>query len=135
MSRKDLGPVVYTNLPGGTYRFVMNVQDSLKHTSKPYSVQIIKEKAFYEQTVFFFACAMATILAFSACIIWYDRRKTRMMEIKNRKAVEQERLNTELKMASQIQGSVLPHAESGGAGAAEHRAEDGKSDSGERAAA
>ena len=109
VSRKDLGPVVYTNLPGGTYRFVMNVQDSLKHTSKPYSVQIIKEKAFYEQTVFFFACAMATILAFSAGIIWYDRRKTRMMEIKNRKAVEQERLNTELKMASQIQGSVLPH--------------------------
>ena len=91
VERKDLVPVDYTNLPGGTYRFVMNVQDSLKHTSKPYSVQIIKEKAFYEETVFFFACAMATILAFSACIIWYDRRKTRRLEIKNRKALEQER--------------------------------------------
>ena len=109
VSRKDLAPVVYTNLPGGTYRFVMNVQDSLKHTSKPYSVQIIKEKAFYEQTVFYIASALATLLLLSAGIRWYVRRKTRMMEIKNRKAVEEERLNTELKMASQIQGSVLPH--------------------------
>ena len=109
VSRKDLGPVVYTNLPGGTYRFVMNVQDSLKHTSKPYSVQIIKEKAFYEQTAFYIVSTLAALLLLSAGLMWYDRRKTRMMEIKNRKAVEQERLNTELKMASQIQGSVLPH--------------------------
>ena len=50
VSRKDLDPVVYTNLPGGTYQFALNVEDSLKHSSKPYAVQIIKQKAFYEKT-------------------------------------------------------------------------------------
>ena len=107
--RKDLAPVVYTNLPGGTYQFFMNVQDSLKHSSKPYSVQIVKQKAFYEQTFFYIACVLATVFTLSAGILWYDRRKTRRLEIKNRKALEQERLNTELKMASRIQGSMLPH--------------------------
>jgi len=87
----------------------MNVQDSLKHTSKPYSVQIIKQKAFYEQTAFYIASALATLFLLSAGITWYVRRKTRLMEIRNRKAVEEERLNTELKMASEIQGSMLPH--------------------------
>ena len=109
VSRKDLAPVVYTNLPGGTYAFTMNVQDSLKHTSKPYSVQITKQKAFYEQTAFYIACVLATVLVLTAGILWYVRRKTRILEMKNREAVEQERLNTELKMASEIQGSMLPH--------------------------
>ena len=109
VSRKDLAPVVYTNLPGGTYKFTMNVQDSLKHTSKPYSVQIIKQKAFYEQTAFYVASVIATMLVLSIGIMWYVRRKTRILEMKNREEVEQERLNTELKMASEIQGSMLPH--------------------------
>ena len=109
VSRKDLGPVVYTNLPGGTYQFVLNVQDSLKHSSKPFSVQIIKQKAFYEQTAFYIACGLAAALVIALGTMWYIRRKTRLLEIKNREEVEQERLNTELKMASEIQGSVLPH--------------------------
>ncbi len=109
VSRKDLDPVVYTNLPGGTYQFVLNVEDSLKHSSKPYAVQIIKQKAFYEQTSFYIACALAGIAVLTAGFLWYIRRKTRILEMKNRKEVEREKLNTELKMASQIQGSMLPH--------------------------
>ena len=109
VNRKDLAPVVYTNLPGGSYEFVMVVQDSLGLSSKSYSVQIVKEKAFYEQGIFFIACALGVILLLGASTMLYINRKTRLMEIRNREALKQERLNTELKMANLIQGSILPH--------------------------
>ena len=109
VSRSKLTPVTYTNLPGGTYHFVMQVTDSLGHESKTVSIPITKVKAFYEQAWFYIAAILliASVLAvgFSA----YVRRKMRKLEKKHQEAAEKQRIGTELHMANQIQASMLPH--------------------------
>ena len=107
--RSDLGPVDYTNLPGGTYRFVIKLKDSQGHTGKRVSVTIIKEKALYEETWFYVLIAAVSAALLAALISLYIRRKTDKLEQKHREDVRKERLNTELKTAGQIQESILPH--------------------------
>ena len=109
VNRKDLGPVVYTNLSGGSYEFVLEIKDLLGHVSKPFSVQIVKAKAIYEQSAFYIACTLAAAFLLGFLFKLYIRRKTSSMEARHREVVEQERLNTELKMANRIQSSMLPH--------------------------
>ena len=107
--RSDLGPVDYTNLPGGTYRFVIKLKDSQGHTGKRISVTIIKEKALYEETWFYVLIAAASAGLLALLIRLYIKRKTDKLEQKHREDVRKERLNTELKTAGQIQESILPH--------------------------
>ncbi|MBQ8067642.1 MAG: SpoIIE family protein phosphatase [Solobacterium sp.] len=107
--RSDLGPVDYTNLPGGTYRFVIKLKDSQGHTGKRVSVTIIKEKALYEETWFYVLIAAVSAGVLAALIRLYIKRKTDKLEQKHREDVRKERLNTELKTAGQIQESILPH--------------------------
>ena len=109
VSRKDLAPVDYTNLPGGTYHFVMQLQDSQHLSSKTVSVRIVKAKALREQPAFYTMVSLISILALVAGMRVYINRKTQMMELKNREAIKQTQLNTELKMANRIQASMLPH--------------------------
>ncbi len=109
VSRKDLVPVDYTNLPGGTYDFVMELQDSQHLSSKTVSVRIVKAKKLLEQPAFYTMISLVSILALVAGIQAYLNKKTQMMEARNREAIKQTQLNTELKMASRIQASMLPH--------------------------
>ncbi len=109
VSRRDLAPVDYTNLPGGTYHFVMELQDSQRLDSKTVSIRIVKAKRLLEQPAFYTMVSLVSILALVAGIRVYINKKTQMMELKNREAIKQTQLNTELKMANQIQASMLPH--------------------------
>jgi energy-coupling factor transport system substrate-specific component len=51
-------PVDYTNLHGGKYKYIMEVKDALGRGSNVISVEIVKEKKFYETTVFFILTAL-----------------------------------------------------------------------------
>ncbi len=42
VSRRELGPVIYTYLPNGTYQFVIQVKDPISHTARSESYQIVK---------------------------------------------------------------------------------------------
>ena len=42
MSRNELAPVVYTNLPNATYQFLVQVNDPVGHTDKAISFNIVK---------------------------------------------------------------------------------------------
>ena len=44
VSRQDLVPIDYTNLPNGLYQFVMRIEDPTRHADKTVSFQIIKGK-------------------------------------------------------------------------------------------
>ena len=107
--RSELGPVDYTNLPGGTYHFVIHLSDSLGRGDKTVSVAIVKEKKLTERPWFFITLDAGVLLLLAAGVRHYLRRKTRAMEQKHQQAVERERLDTELKMATRIQRGMLPH--------------------------
>ena len=110
LSRSELGPVTYTNLPGGSYRFVMELKDAMGRGSKTLSVSIVKEKALYERWWFYLVIGLLAALAAALLIRAYIRRKMRILEEKHREDAKRERLESELQMAAQIQSSMLPRS-------------------------
>lgn len=108
VSRSEFGPVTYTNLPGGSYRFVMDLKDSMGRGSKPLSVSIVKEKAIYEQPWFYIVVGLFAITAAALLIRVYVRRKMQILEEKHREDMNRERLENELQMATQIQANMMP---------------------------
>ncbi|MBO4421493.1 MAG: HD domain-containing protein [Lachnospiraceae bacterium] len=82
-SRKDMEPVVYTNLEGGTYHFMMVVQDTLGRDSKQVDVTIVKTKAFYEEAWFRLFVVLAAIGLVFGSIVFIVYRKTRALTKKN----------------------------------------------------
>ena len=108
VSRSELGPVTYTNLPGGSYRFVMELKDAMGHGSKTAVIPITKEKALYEQPWFYVVLGLAAALALGLVIQAYVRRKMRLLEEKHREAEAKQRISSELEMAMRIQRSMLP---------------------------
>ena len=109
LNRSELAPVDYTNLPGGAYRFVLQLRDSLGRGSKTVSVQIVKEKAFYEETWFYIAAGLVLIATVMLSIRLYLRKRIRSLEKKHQEEKNRERITAELQMASRIQASMLPH--------------------------
>ncbi len=87
VSRKDLGPVVYTNLPGGSYSFVIELYDAMARGSKTVVIPIVKEKAFYEQVWFYIVSGLLTLLLLGLAIKYYIGRKTRVLEKKNQETM------------------------------------------------
>ena len=109
LRRSELGPLYYTNLQGGTYRFDMQIEDALGRSNKTMVTTIIKEKAFYEQP-WFFALALVLFGGGSLGLLQlYVRDKFRKIEEKHREKAERDRVTGELRMANQIQSGVLPH--------------------------
>ena len=108
VSRNELGPVDYTNLSGGRYRFVMELRDSVHRNTKTVSANIVKVKAFYEEPWFYALIVLATGLALYCGVSRYVHRRIALLEEKNREEAEKERIETELDMARQIQAGVLP---------------------------
>ena len=80
VSRKDLGPVIYTNLPGGSYMFEMELKDAMGHGSSTLSVPITKEKALYEHAWFYCAALLAGVFILFLLVRIYVRRKMLALE-------------------------------------------------------
>ena len=87
VSRKDLVPVDYTNLRGGTYTFMMEFHDSMGHGSKELSVEIVKEKAFYEKLWFIILIGALALICLAAAIHFYILRRTRALEKKQQESM------------------------------------------------
>ncbi len=107
IKRSALVPQDYTNLPGGTYRFTMELKDPISDSMKMIAVTIKKTKAFYEYVGFY-----AGIAAVVAACIWlavkhYVRFRISKLEKKHREEAEKERIATELNMANQIQTGMM----------------------------
>ena len=67
--RNNFSTVSYTNLPGGKYRFVMDMKNAQGTELKEYSIKISKEKAVYE----YFAVRVImylTLAAIGAFLVW-----------------------------------------------------------------
>lgn len=79
----ELSPIDYTNLGGGEYRFVMQLQDSLGRGNSELAIQIKKEYAIYEMLWFRILCALAIIGIITATVLLYVRRKTRALTKKH----------------------------------------------------
>ena len=109
VNRSNLGPVSYTNLPGGTYRFQLELKDALGRGSNALSISITKEKAFYEQVWFYILVGLAVALVIALLVRMYVRKRMRAMEAKHREEARRERIENELQMASRIQSGMLPH--------------------------
>ncbi len=108
VSRSDLAPVEYTNLPGGSYQFVIRLKDLMDRDSKTISIGIIKEKAFYERIGFYIALALLGAAVLAGIVRLYIRKRMQALEMKHREEAEKERIGSELQMANRIQESMLP---------------------------
>ena len=79
VDRKDLEPVAYTNLDGGTYEFIISLQTSLGDGYKEVSVIIEKEKAIFEQLWFKILMVLLAIAILACAVMLYVRRKTKAL--------------------------------------------------------
>ena len=109
VDRKDLAPMDYTNLPGGTYRFTMELNDPLGRQNNTLTVEIEKKLKLREQWWFYLLLGILLTGLLAAGVMLYTRRRIRNLEEKHREEVEKERITTELHMANRIQNSMLPH--------------------------
>lgn len=108
IKRSELAPIDYTNLAGGTYRFIMDLTDPATHVSQQMVVVIVKDKAFYEQIWFYLLVGLLTIALLYCCISSYVDKRLKAQEEKNKEEKEKERIGAELTMASRIQVANLP---------------------------
>ena len=108
--RSELDPVSYTNLPGGSYHFVMEIKDAMGRGSNKLSIPIVKEKTLFEQAWFYVIAGICTAIFLGLLERAYVRRKMSDMEKKHKEEAERAQLDNELEMAAQIQVSMLPSA-------------------------
>ena len=80
----EYGPVDYTNLSGGTYRYVMHLSDAMGHGSNELSVTIIKKKAMYEELWFRIVSVLVFLGLIALCVWLYVRHKTKVFERKEK---------------------------------------------------
>ena len=93
VKRSELAPINYTNLKGGSYRFIMQISDDQGHSSKELSIRIVKTKAFFEKTWFKLLCALAILMFIGTIMFIYIRY--RMKKFK-KKELEQKMLTREI---------------------------------------
>lgn len=108
VKRSEMVPVDYTNLRGGTYDFVMTLKDSMGRGNREISIRIVKEKAFYEQVWFYIVVGLAAALLMTLLVRSYVHRRMAALEAKHREQSKRERVENELKVATQIQAGMLP---------------------------
>ena len=93
VSRQDMAPPTYTNLEGGTYRFLLSVIDTATgKAEQTLTVTIVKEMALHERTWFRVAAALLLLALVAGGIILYFRRKTAKLEKRhqeNRRLINQ----------------------------------------------
>ncbi|MBP5264569.1 MAG: HD domain-containing protein [Lachnospiraceae bacterium] len=79
VERSEFGAVDYTNLRGGTYTFVMNLEDDSGQNGTELAVQIVKTKAVYEQWWFLLLSVLLIILIIAEIVIRYVQKKTKAL--------------------------------------------------------
>ena len=80
VSKEDMEPVRYTNLPGGEYTYHLSVVNtSTNDVQQTTYVRIIKERAFYEQSGFAVFCVAAVILLVIVLARIYTAAKTKAL--------------------------------------------------------
>ena len=79
VNRSDLVPVDYTNLRGGSYKFVIQLRDNMGRGNKVITVDITKEKAFYEEIWFYIVVGLALLILLAAGVKLYTRSKTKAL--------------------------------------------------------
>lgn len=82
VDRSEFESASYTNLPGGTYHFLLQVKDSLGDEGRELSVEIVKEKAFYEQIWFYLICLIIVAIIVEEITRFYVKKKTRALQKK-----------------------------------------------------
>lgn len=85
--RSNMVPIDYTNLRGGTYHYVMQLRDNMGRGNKVVTVQITKEKAFYEEVWFYVVAGLAALLLLVVIVRLYVRRKTQKLEKKHKETM------------------------------------------------
>ena len=109
-TKMDLEAVSYTNLPGGTYTFHLDLEDG-EENRPGVSVTVIKEKAFYERPEFWAAVVVAALLMIAGIVRLMLRQQARTLERKaaeEARQKEEERIGRELNTAASIQAGALP---------------------------
>ena len=79
VDRKDLEPVVYTNLDGGTYEFVISLKTSLGEDNKEVSIIIEKKKAIFEQLWFKILMGLLIVAVVAFAVMLYVHKKTKAL--------------------------------------------------------
>jgi len=105
----ELDPIYYTNLKGGRYTFVMELNDEMGRGSKILNTTIIKEKAFYEEPVFYVGVTLFATILLTLLVQYVVNRQLAKAEEAHKIKSERERVSSELHMANQIQTGILPH--------------------------
>ncbi|MGX8773944.1 MAG: SpoIIE family protein phosphatase [Bacillota bacterium] len=107
--QSELHPMVYTNLKGGSYQFVMTMKGEQGGEDKTISVTINKKNAIYESVWFNIVAGMALLALMFLLAKLYVMRKTKVLEEKHRAETEKARVDNELQTAARIQMAALPH--------------------------
>ena len=79
VKRSELEPVDYTNLKGGTYHFVMSLQDQMGRGENELTATIVKKKALYETFIFRFLVVCLIVFVISQVIINAVKLKTQAL--------------------------------------------------------
>ena len=87
----------------------MELKDSMGRGNRSFSFQIVKEKALYENAWFILLTALLAVFLVAQAVSMYFRRKMTDLEKKHREEEEKRRISRELKMASELQESMLPY--------------------------
>ena len=109
VNRKDLVPMDYTNLPGGTYYFSMQLNDPLGREDNSLIVEIVKERKLSEQWWFYLLLSLLLVGGMVMFVSRYMRRRIQALEAQHREETEKQRITAELDMAGRIQNGSLPH--------------------------
>ncbi|MBR3183988.1 MAG: SpoIIE family protein phosphatase [Firmicutes bacterium] len=109
LNRSELGPLLYTNLKGGDYNFVLEIKDERGDSSKGITVPITKNKAIYEEKWFFMVIGLALIMAVAFFVRMYIRWLISDLEQKHKEEEDRHRIMGELQLAGRIQTGMLPH--------------------------
>ena len=89
LTRRDLRPVTYTNLPGGTYTFRMAVVNTMTgQEEQTLTVKIVKEKSITEQAWFWIAVGLLAIALMVVIALLIVKKKTAAMAKKQQEHEE-----------------------------------------------
>jgi energy-coupling factor transport system substrate-specific component len=84
VDRTDLEPIDYTNLDGGTYHFVMELQNTMGQRGKEIEVTLVKKKAFYEKLWFKILMAVVLLTILALIVSAYVKKKTQALAKKQK---------------------------------------------------
>ena len=94
LTRRDLRPLTYTNLPGGNYTFKMSIVNTMTgKEDQTIRIKIVKEKSITEQVWFWIAVSLLIILVLFAATLLFVKQKTKTLA---KKHAEQEKLIDEI---------------------------------------